>query len=330
MRHAFRQRLSEEEEESVFVSMTDMTVSFLFIVMILLAFFATQITPGETVPKHMLDEAESIIEQRDLQVRQLLEELESYRSGEPNLVPRLQERVAQLESRVRDLEEERDRLQRKLEEDPEVNRIEIYNARVSLLRERILEELEEKILAAGIDVALSRDRDALQFKGEGLFRTNSSTPTRQGLEKMLRISSILEDVVGCFTLGEHSSINEDCNDQVALIDALQIEGHADSDGEDAHNLGLSAKRGAEISQAMARANPKLLEFLNLRNQPVLAVAGYGEGRPIADNFTSSGKDANRRIDIRFIMFSPLDEASIPASIDDLDRIRNLLLGGQAK
>ena len=43
MRGAFRRHQREEEEESAFVSMTDMTVSFLFVVMILLAFFASQI-----------------------------------------------------------------------------------------------------------------------------------------------------------------------------------------------------------------------------------------------------------------------------------------------
>ena len=42
-----RRRHVEEEGESVFVSMTDLTVSFLFILLVLLAFFATQIQPEE-------------------------------------------------------------------------------------------------------------------------------------------------------------------------------------------------------------------------------------------------------------------------------------------
>lgn len=40
-------RRVEEEGESVFASMTDLTVSFLFIILILLAFFATQFQPEE-------------------------------------------------------------------------------------------------------------------------------------------------------------------------------------------------------------------------------------------------------------------------------------------
>ena len=42
MRTVLQRRL-EEEEDSAFVPMTDMTVSFLFIVMVLLAFFASQL-----------------------------------------------------------------------------------------------------------------------------------------------------------------------------------------------------------------------------------------------------------------------------------------------
>lgn len=42
--NASRKRSHEEEEESVFVSMTDMTVSFLFIVMVLLAFLPAATT----------------------------------------------------------------------------------------------------------------------------------------------------------------------------------------------------------------------------------------------------------------------------------------------
>lgn len=46
-----RRRHAEEEGESVFVSMTDLTVSFLFILLVLLAFFATQIQPDDVVPR---------------------------------------------------------------------------------------------------------------------------------------------------------------------------------------------------------------------------------------------------------------------------------------
>ena len=51
MRSIGRRRRDEEDEESVFVPMTDMTVSFLFIVMILLAFFAVQFSDEDNKTK---------------------------------------------------------------------------------------------------------------------------------------------------------------------------------------------------------------------------------------------------------------------------------------
>src|ERR1700680_300807 len=62
MRGAFRRHQREEEEESVFVSMTDMTVSFLFVVMILLAFFASQFNPKASAPKAQYDH---VVQERD-------------------------------------------------------------------------------------------------------------------------------------------------------------------------------------------------------------------------------------------------------------------------
>ena len=56
MRSIGRRRREEDDEESVFVPMTDMTVSFLFIVMILLAFFAVQFSDEDNVPRSIYEE----------------------------------------------------------------------------------------------------------------------------------------------------------------------------------------------------------------------------------------------------------------------------------
>lgn len=351
MRHAARQRHVEEEEESVFISMTDMTVSFLFIVMILLAFFATQIAPGETVPKEMLDE-------RDSQVAMLLEELQVYRDEDTESIPLLINENSRLKGEVQELAERLSAIRAELElaEDAdaiakivqlrtELNRlydllakstgenvIERYNTLVAFQRADLLQALQSRITAAdpSIEVRISGAQDALQFRGDGLFASRAATPSRQGSEKMRLIAGILQDVIGCYSFGEQSRIDETCNEHVAIIDAIQIEGHADSDGLDVTNMDLSARRGAAIYGDMLSENPDLLAFENLRGQPLLSVAGYGEGRPIADEEVPGGKDANRRIDIRFILFSPADEEMVPLSLDDLSRIRDLLATGESR
>ena len=55
MRSISQRYRQHQEEESVFVPMTDLTVSFLFIVMILLAFFAVQFSDEETIPQSVYE-----------------------------------------------------------------------------------------------------------------------------------------------------------------------------------------------------------------------------------------------------------------------------------
>ena len=50
-----QKRRLDEEGESVFVSMTDLAVSFLFVILVLLAFFATQYKPDDTVSQDQPD-----------------------------------------------------------------------------------------------------------------------------------------------------------------------------------------------------------------------------------------------------------------------------------
>jgi OOP family OmpA-OmpF porin len=70
---------------------------------------------------------------------------------------------------------------------------------------------------------------------------------------------------------------------------LLIEGHADSQGEDAYNLTLSQKRTESVkTYLMGRG------IMESR----LTAMGFGESRPIADNATSLGRAKNRRVELK--------------------------------
>ncbi|MBD3765121.1 MAG: OmpA family protein, partial [Rhodobacterales bacterium] len=73
--------------------------------------------------------------------------------------------------------------------------------------------------------------------------------------------------------------------------AMEIGGHTDSQGSEEGNLALS--------QARAEA---VLIGLQGRRVPVSALTarGYGEGRPIADNASEEGREANRRIEFTLL------------------------------
>jgi OOP family OmpA-OmpF porin len=70
-----------------------------------------------------------------------------------------------------------------------------------------------------------------------------------------------------------------------------IEGHTDSDANDAYNLDLSQRR--------ANAIREYLVARGVAGNRVTAV-GKGETSPVADNATEEGKALNRRIEIRLI------------------------------
>lgn len=360
MRAAFRRRREEEEEESVFISMTDMTVGFLFIVIILLAFFATQIAPGETVPKALLDE-------RDKQVALLQERLLIYRdlAIDEDVIAALQDRILHLSEQNQDLlrrlqqyemtlaalrqdldaapnddlhlkvlqlRAEIDRLHDLLRRSETENPIARYNSLAADELAKLLTRVQSKVRAIDnqIEISISRSRDALQFRGDGLFASGAATPSNTGREKMRVIARILREEIGCFTFSREMDASAECNPEAAMIDAIQIEGHTDSVGEDVPNMVLGARRGAAVYDVMISESNELLDFRNIEGKPVLSVAGYGEGRPISDELLPVGKDANRRIDIRFIMYAPVNEEAIPLNTDDLVRVRELLEGGAAE
>ena len=172
MRSLTRRAGVDDEQESSFVSMTDLTVSFLFIVMLLMAFFATR-----------------------------------YADETP---------------------------------DP----LEEYLQRAAEARLRVLEALRQGITAEfpNLVVQISSQGDALQLQGEGLFETNESSLKERPRRIVRTIAATLHDVLPCYTTGRLSDWQQACNQHYAVIDAVQIEGHTDTQGQEMGNLMLSTAR----------------------------------------------------------------------------------------
>ena len=388
----------EEEEESAFVSMTDMTVGFLFIMMILLAFFASQIMDSEAVPKAEFDamvaerdawralaedRAATIVlleQQRDALVRRVAEleqerdrlrvdaedaaaiaksldaaleqlrlerdallqwiaELEQEREELLAKTARLEvdlaaasERIAELErlvERLRAEVREKDReiaaLRARIAQLTAIDPLEAYLAQVARARRDVLVRLRDAIRAdfPDLEVDLSEESDALRFRGEGLFATNSSGLARDKRAIVARLGQRLDEVLPCYTIGEASLFDQSCNPGFVMIEAVQIEGHTDDTGGDFRNWNLAADRSISTFFAMREAAPGLARHENLKGQPVLSVAAYGPDRPVAGNDDAVGRSTNRRIDLRFIMVTPRDTEGI-AVIRDALRSADLL------
>jgi outer membrane protein OmpA-like peptidoglycan-associated protein len=70
---------------------------------------------------------------------------------------------------------------------------------------------------------------------------------------------------------------------------IMIEGHTDSQGDDAYNLDLSYRRAIAVMRALSETHG-----VDSRR---LSVRGYGERQPMANNETPSGRALNRRVEL---------------------------------
>ncbi|MEX3014818.1 OmpA family protein [Gymnodinialimonas hymeniacidonis] len=75
------------------------------------------------------------------------------------------------------------------------------------------------------------------------------------------------------------------------ITRVIVDGHTDAQGTDAYNVDLSRARAEAVMQALLAAGVS----------PQIATArAFGEARPVADNTTESGRQANRRVEVLLI------------------------------
>lgn len=139
MRRLGRNRAHSDEEESVFVTMTDMTISFLLIIMILLAFFATQLNDDETVP---LNTYERVLQERDsLKVKN--KELSSALAAVEIELARVQDELVSVTAERNQLRNEIVQLKSALEAlEAELARIKAELASITAERDQLLEEIK--------------------------------------------------------------------------------------------------------------------------------------------------------------------------------------------
>lgn len=82
------------------------------------------------------------------------------------------------------------------------------------------------------------------------------------------------------------------NSQIELI---QVEGHTDSTGSAELNRRLSQDRAESVVKYLTAKGVKAARF---------TPKGFGPDRPIADNSTDAGRDANRRVEFNIVKQGP--------------------------
>ncbi len=122
--------------------------------------------------------------------------------------------------------------------------------------------------------------ETVELSSRALFSTNADSLTAQGDQAMKNLVA---------KLGEY-----------AEIEKVEIIGHTDSRGAEAYNMELSKRRADTIKQFI----------VGVYSETEINVLAKGESEPVASNDTASGRQQNRRVEIRVIAKMVVDKSTV--------------------
>jgi outer membrane protein OmpA-like peptidoglycan-associated protein len=131
-------------------------------------------------------------------------------------------------------------------------------------------KLRAELEGTGVSVTRIGDNITLNMPGNVTFATDSSDLSPAFFEVLGSVGKVLKEF-----------------DQTII----EVAGHTDSTGSDSYNQALSERRASSVSAYLQARNISAQRFITL---------GVGEQRPIADNSTPAGRQANRRVEITMV------------------------------
>lgn len=131
-------------------------------------------------------------------------------------------------------------------------------------------KLRAELEGTGVSVTRIGDNITLNMPGNVTFATDSSDLSPAFFDVLNSVSKVLEEF-----------------DQTVV----EVAGHTDSTGSDAYNQALSERR--------ANAVASYLQSQGVMRERLITL-GMGESRPVADNNTPAGRQANRRVEITMV------------------------------
>ena len=203
-------------------------------------------------------------------------------------------------------------------------------------RAHLLEALRDRLTVSGIAVEIDPTQGVLRLTENAVpFPLAEDQPVPQAGATLRRLALTLDEILPCFTASTRSSPERrdgclrfaDPTRHASNVDVLLIEGHTDSRRlsggrrfED--NLELSGARAAAVWRILNREAPGLADLRNRSGLKILSISGYADQRPLvtADPLA----DANRRIDLRFVMEPPNEDAQPRAAAAARDRAPGII------
>ncbi|MDJ0916136.1 MAG: OmpA family protein [Woeseiaceae bacterium] len=146
----------------------------------------------------------------------------------------------------------------------------IAGGSIGAYQDRQEAELRAELEGTGVSVTRIGDNITLNMPGNVTFATDSSDLSPAFFDVLTSVGKVL---------AEYEST------------VVEVAGHTDSTGSDAYNQQLSERRAASVAS--------YLRSQNVRSDRIITV-GMGEQRPVADNSTAPGRQANRRVEITMV------------------------------
>ena len=141
---------------------------------------------------------------------------------------------------------------------------------IGLYMDRQEAELRAQLQGTGVSVTRNGDYIILNMPSNITFATDQDAISSQFYPTLNSVALVL------------NKYNR------TLVD---VYGHTDSTGSDAHNLDLSERRALAVATYLNAQGVDPRRF---------SIVGYGESRPIATNATAEGRALNRRVEIQLL------------------------------
>jgi ompA/motB domain protein len=170
-------------------------------------------------------------------------------------------------------------------------------------RSQLLEEIQAEMTEKGILVKVDKEQGVLRIPEGALFAQGQADIKEDGQAVIYDLGEALKNVLSK-------------DEYKTAIETIFIEGHTDNvpieNAEFHSNWELSTQRAINTWNLMRMDIPTLDGIRNMQGQPIFSCSGYAETRPITDDEydedSEEGRQANRRIDLRFAMMPPRDSA----------------------
>ena len=131
-------------------------------------------------------------------------------------------------------------------------------------------KLRQQLEGSGVSVTRNGDEIILNMPGNVTFETNSSELYSGFYEVLDSVAVVLDEF-----------------DKTVV----EVSGHTDSTGSDSYNMSLSQKRAGSVAAYVRNRG--------VDDQRVVTLA-YGEEKPVASNDSPSGRQQNRRVELRLV------------------------------